>query len=257
MIRHRRWVATTAAAVNQAQQQHSILLRVHGKMRATKILMPVHQRQKLSTLLRTSSRAHAHQEVRPNTTQYNVIQLLSEIRSTNEIVLLSILIFLASFSALGVLVCFGGASLSLSTQPGHDGSRKKLVPPIPMPYPKTLADLMVAERVWAEQLAQKALEEAEVRERKEQLKHCLALPCLALVSPLLHLSLLFRRAHSQLSRLRSPPRVSGDALAGKEGQGRVKEGVGQDRQQTGLCSRLGVIQAMCLTRLMGAVWAAT
>jgi hypothetical protein len=67
----------------------------------------------------------------------------------------------------------------------------------------------------------------------------------------------FRRAHLQLSRLRSPPRVSGDAQAGKEGQGRVKEGVGQDRQLMGLYSRLGVTQAMCLMGLMGAAWAAT
>lgn len=74
---------------------------------------------------------------------------------------------LASFSALGVLVCFGGASLSLSTQLlNHEGSRKKAVSlhQTSMPYPKTLADLMVAERMWSEQLALKAIEEAQVSE---------------------------------------------------------------------------------------------
>jgi hypothetical protein len=70
----------------------------------------------------------------------------------------------ASFSALGVLVCFGGASLCLSSTTGPERGRKKNPFHTPMPYPKTLADLLVAERMRAEQIAVRASEEAEVSE---------------------------------------------------------------------------------------------
>ena len=68
----------------------------------------------------------------------------------------------ASFSALGVLVCFGGASLCLNSTIGAERARKKNPYHTPMPYPKTLADLLVAERMRAEQIAVRASEEAEV-----------------------------------------------------------------------------------------------
>jgi hypothetical protein len=61
-----------------------------------------------------------------------------------------------------VLVCFGGASLCLSSTTGPERGRKKNPFHTPMPYPKTLADLLVAERMRAEQIAVRASEEAEV-----------------------------------------------------------------------------------------------
>ena len=69
----------------------------------------------------------------------------------------------ACFSALGVLVCFGGASLTLAGPTGISlRSRKKSSSLSNMPYPKTLADLLVAEKIRGEQLAIAASEEAEV-----------------------------------------------------------------------------------------------
>ena len=72
--------------------------------------------------------------------------------------------FTATFSALGILVCFGGASLSMA-DPSSTGLRakKNVFSLVHMPYPKTLADLLVAERARAEQLAVRTSEEAEVR----------------------------------------------------------------------------------------------
>ena len=112
-----------------------------------------------------------------------------------------------------MLVCFGGASLSLSTQLSHEGGRKKALHQTSMPYPKTLADLMVAERMWSEQLALKAAEEAEVSELESSIisalphlaKPCNAMSCDAMscdASPCLNL-LCFALLYPALSCLRT------------------------------------------------------
>lgn len=82
-------------------------------------------------------------------------------------------LFAATFSALGFLLCFGGASLSLA-DPSCTGlrSKKSTSALVHMPYPKTLADLLVAERIRAEQLTIRASEEAEVRYNLKKLFLC-------------------------------------------------------------------------------------
>jgi hypothetical protein len=86
----------------------------------------------------------------------------------------------ACFSALGVLVCYGGAILSLSPveedvdagerSPRVDVTSTTLkgssrVAPSALPYPKTYADLQVAERMRMEQLAIEVAEEAAAAEK--------------------------------------------------------------------------------------------